>query len=101
MRVVLKTDIREYPLLARGKVRDVYDLGDKLLIIATDRISAFDYVLPTPIPGKGIILNSMSLFWFTFVSDIIPNHLFTSDLNLYPSSLSRYHADLAGRSMIV
>jgi phosphoribosylaminoimidazole-succinocarboxamide synthase len=101
MRAVLKTDIKEYPLLARGKVRDVYDMGDKLLIVATDRISAFDYVLPTPIPGKGIILNSMSLFWFSYVSDIIPNHLFQSDFNLFPEPLKKYEDDLRNRSMIV
>jgi phosphoribosylaminoimidazole-succinocarboxamide synthase len=101
MRVVLKTDIKDYPLLARGKVRDVYDLGDKLLIVATDRISAFDFVLPTPIPGKGIILNSMSLFWFSYVSDIIPNHLFLSDINSFPEPLRKYKDDLMGRSMIV
>ncbi|HBZ00033.1 MAG TPA: phosphoribosylaminoimidazolesuccinocarboxamide synthase, partial [candidate division Zixibacteria bacterium] len=101
MNAVLKTDIKEFPLLARGKVRDIYDLGDKLLIVATDRISAFDYILPTPIPGKGIILNSISLFWFSFTSGIIPNHLYLSDINSYPQSLQKYSAQLAGRSMIV
>jgi phosphoribosylaminoimidazole-succinocarboxamide synthase len=101
MNAVLKTDIKEFPLLARGKVRDIYDLGDKLLIVATDRISAFDYILPTPIPGKGIILNSISLFWFSFTSGIIPNHLFISDFNSYPQSLQKYKEQLAGRSMIV
>lgn len=101
MHAVLKTEITEYPLLARGKVRDIYDLGDKLLIVATDRISAFDWVLPTPIPGKGIILNSMSLFWFSFTADIIPNHLLTSDIESYPKELEKYQDDLSGRSMIV
>jgi phosphoribosylaminoimidazole-succinocarboxamide synthase len=100
-RSVLTTDIKEYPLLARGKVRDVYELGDKLLIIATDRISAFDWVLPNAIPGKGIILNSMSLFWFEFIHDIIPNHLITSDIALYPAALHQYEDQLAGRSMLV
>lgn len=101
MKSVLKTDIKEYPLLARGKVRDVYDLGDLLLIVATDRISAFDWVLPTAIPGKGAILNSMSLFWFSFVKDIIPNHLLTSDVASYPQNLHKYKDDLDGRSMLV
>lgn len=101
MKAVLKTDIKEYPLLARGKVRDVYDLGDLLLIIATDRISAFDWVLPTAIPGKGAILNSMSLFWFNFVRDIIPNHLLSSDVASYPQVLHKYKDDLENRSMLV
>jgi phosphoribosylaminoimidazole-succinocarboxamide synthase len=101
MRTVLKTDLTEFPLLARGKVRDIYDLGEKLLIVATDRISAFDYVLPTPIPGKGIILNSMSLFWFSLISDIIPNHVYLSDFNSYPAALKKYRDELSGRSMIV
>jgi phosphoribosylaminoimidazole-succinocarboxamide synthase len=101
IRSVLNTDIKEYPLFARGKVRDVYDLGNELLIVATDRISAFDWVLPTPIPGKGIILNSMSLFWFSFVNDIVPNHLLTSDISSYPAPLMKYGDILEDRSMIV
>src|SRR4030067_328956 len=98
---VLSTDIKEYPLYARGKVRDVYDLGDKLLIIATDRISAFDVVLPNGIPGKGKILNSMSVFWFEYVSDIVPNHLIAAEVELYPETLQKYRANLEGRSMLV
>jgi phosphoribosylaminoimidazole-succinocarboxamide synthase len=98
---VISTDIKEYPILTRGKVRDVYDLGDRLLIVATDRLSAFDWVLPTPIPGKGKILNSMSLFWFDFVKDIIPNHLLESRASHYPEPLKRYEDILEGRSMIV
>jgi phosphoribosylaminoimidazole-succinocarboxamide synthase len=101
MNTVLKTDIKEFPLIARGKVRDIYDLGDTLLFVATDRISAFDYILPTPIPGKGIILNSMSLFWFSFISDIIPNHLLTGDFNSFPLPLQKHRDQLEGRSMIV
>jgi phosphoribosylaminoimidazole-succinocarboxamide synthase len=101
MKTVLQTNITEYPLLARGKVRDIYDLGDKLLIVATDRISAFDWVLPTPIPGKGIILNSMSLFWFSFTADIIPNHVLTSEIESYPKQLEKYKDHLLGRSMSV
>jgi phosphoribosylaminoimidazole-succinocarboxamide synthase len=98
---VISTDIKEYPLLTRGKVRDVYDLGDRLLIIASDRISAFDWVLPTPIPGKGMILNSMSLFWFDFVKDIVPNHVLTTRVDDYPVSLQKHKSQLDGRSMIV
>ena len=99
--VVLTTDIKEYPLLTRGKIRDVYDMDDKLLIIATDRISAFDWVLPSAIPGKGAILNSMSLFWFSFIKDIVPNHVLVSDFNDYPQNLKPYRDQLLGRSMIV
>jgi phosphoribosylaminoimidazole-succinocarboxamide synthase len=98
---VLSTSIKEYPLLTRGKVRDVYDLDDKLLIIATDRISAFDWVLPSAIPGKGAILNSMSLFWFSFIKDIVPNHVLISDFAFYPPDLKKYRDELIGRSMIV
>ena len=98
---VLSTSIKEYPLLARGKVRDVYDLGDKLLIVATDRISAFDWVLPSAIPGKGAILNSMSLFWFSFIKDIVPSHVLISDVDYFPSDLKPYRNELLGRSMIV
>ncbi len=98
---VLTTDIKEYPLYAKGKVRDVYDLGDKLLIIATDRISAFDVVLPNGIPGKGKILNSMSVFWFDYISDIIPHHLIASEVDLYPENLQKYRQLLEGRSMLV
>jgi phosphoribosylaminoimidazole-succinocarboxamide synthase len=98
---VISTDIKEFPLLTRGKVRDVYDLGDRLLIVATDRLSAFDWVLPTPIPGKGKILNSMSLFWFDFIEAIIPNHVLESRVDLFPAPLKKYASILDGRSMIV
>lgn len=98
---LMKTDIKEYKLYARGKVRDVYDLGDKLLIIATDRISAFDWVLPTGIPNKGKILTSMSLFWFEYVSDIVENHLISSDIKHFPENLQQYKNILKGRSMLV
>src|SRR5262249_18818084 len=70
-----QTEIPGVPLLRRGKVRDVYDLGDKLLVVATDRISAFDCILPNAIPSKGVVLTQMSLFWFDFVSDLVVNHL--------------------------
>lgn len=98
---LMETNIKEYKLFAKGKVRDVYDLDDKLLIIATDRISAFDVVLPTGIPGKGKILTQMSLFWFDLVKDIVPNHLITSDADQYPENLKKYQNVLEGRSMLV
>ena len=100
MSTVLQTNISEYPLKARGKVRDIYDLGDSLLFIASDRISAFDYVLPNPIPDKGKVLTQISLFWFHLVRDIVDNHLITADFNKFPDKLKKY-SDLAGRSMIV
>jgi phosphoribosylaminoimidazole-succinocarboxamide synthase len=89
------------PLFRRGKVRDVYDLGDRLIIVATDRISAFDCVLPNAIPGKGAVLTQMSLFWFDFVSDIVPNHLITADLDSYPERLRPFTEELKDRSMLV
>jgi phosphoribosylaminoimidazole-succinocarboxamide synthase len=98
---VLQTDIKEYPLFSRGKVRDVYDLGDKLLIIASDRISAFDVVLPNGIPGKGRVLTQMSLFWFDLLKDVVDTHLVTADINEYPDDLKKYRDILDGRSMIV
>jgi phosphoribosylaminoimidazole-succinocarboxamide synthase len=97
---LLKTEIKEYPLVRRGKVRDVYDLENMLLFVATDRISAYDWVLPNGIPGKGEILNSMSMFWFSFTSDIYPNHLVTGDIDSFPEPLRKYDF-LRGRSMIV
>ena len=99
--VVLKTDIKGLTLKGRGKVRDIYDLGDKLLIIATDRISAFDYIMPNGIPDKGRILNGLSLFWFTYTQDIIKNHVITADVKEYPSELKPYFDMLRDRSMIV
>jgi phosphoribosylaminoimidazole-succinocarboxamide synthase len=98
---VVSTDIREFPILTRGKVRDVYDMGNRLLIVATDRLSAFDWVLPTPIPGKGKILTAMSLFWFDFMKNIVPNHVLESRAYLYPEPLKKYALQLEGRSMIV
>lgn len=98
---VLETDLEGLQLLKRGKVRDMYDLGDRLLMVASDRISAFDVVMPAPIPGKGIILNQISLFWFNAMADIIPNHVISSRVEDYPP-ICRPHADLlAGRSMLV
>jgi len=98
---LMETNIKEYKLFAKGKVRDVYDLNDKLLIVATDRISAFDVVLPTGIPGKGKVLTQMSLFWFDLVKDVVGNHLITSDFDQYPEDLKKYRDVLEGRSMLV
>jgi len=97
----METNIEEYKLFAKGKVRDVYDLGDKLLIVATDRISAFDVVLPSGIPGKGKVLTQMSLFWFDLVEDIVGNHLITADVDHYPEDLKKYRNVLEGRSILV
>ena len=98
---LFQTDIKEVPLLKRGKVRDIYDLGDRLLIVATDRISAFDVVLPTPIPDKGKILTLMTLFWLDFLKDIVENHLITAYIEEYPEVLKPYKEILHQRSMIV
>jgi len=100
-KALIKTEIKEFPLYTKGKVRDIYDLKDKLLIIATDRISAFDVVLPDGIPGKGKVLNRMSLFWFELVKGLIENHLITQDVNEYPAELQKYREILDDRSMLV
>jgi phosphoribosylaminoimidazole-succinocarboxamide synthase len=100
-KALMETNITEYPIFARGKVRDVYDLGDKLLIVATDRISAFDVVLPTGIPGKGKILTQMSLFWFDLIKNVAENHLLTSNVDEYPDELKKYRDILERRSMLV
>jgi phosphoribosylaminoimidazole-succinocarboxamide synthase len=96
---LVQSGISELPLWRRGKVRDVYDLGDRLLIVTTDRISAFDVVLPTPIPDKGRVLTQLSLFWFDLLKDLVPNHIDRSGKPV--PVLARYAADLDGRSMIV
>jgi phosphoribosylaminoimidazole-succinocarboxamide synthase len=98
---LIETNIKEFPLFAKGKVRDVYDLGDKLLIVATDRISAFDVVLPTGIPGKGKVLTQMSLFWFDLVKNVAESHLVASDVDEYPEELKKYRNILEKRSMLV
>jgi phosphoribosylaminoimidazole-succinocarboxamide synthase len=100
-KALIETNITEYPFFAHGKVRDVYDLGDKLLIVATDRISAFDVVLPTGIPGKGKILTQMSLFWFDLVKNVAESHLVTSNVDEYPDELKKYRDILEKRSMLV
>jgi phosphoribosylaminoimidazole-succinocarboxamide synthase len=99
--VLLETDFPDLQLHASGKVRDVYRLGEDLLFIATDRISAFDYVLGTGIPHKGRVLSQISLFWFDFLSDIVPNHLITAEVEHYPQAVRKYADQLRGRSMLV
>ena len=100
--VILQTDFPDLKIHASGKVRDVYQLDNqRLLFVATDRISAFDYVLGTGIPNKGRVLTQISLFWFDFLSDIVPNHLVTADVERYPQELRKYADQLRGRSMIV
>lgn len=100
--VLLKTDFPNLKLHASGKVRDVYEIGDKqLLFVASDRISAFDYVLATGIPYKGSVLNQLSLFWFDFLADIVPNHLITANADEYPAEIRKYKDQLRGRSMLV
>jgi phosphoribosylaminoimidazole-succinocarboxamide synthase len=98
---LLETSLPGVTLWRRGKVRDVYDLGERLLVVATDRLSAFDVVLPTGIPGKGILLTQMSLFWFRLLADVIPNHVVTADVGEYPAGLRPFRGQLEGRSMIV
>jgi len=99
--VVLDTNLSGLPLLRRGKVRDVYDLGTELLIVATDRISAFDYVLGTPIPDKGKVLTQLSAFWFERMGDLVPHHLVSADIDDFPASLRAHRDLLDGRSMLV
>jgi phosphoribosylaminoimidazole-succinocarboxamide synthase len=100
-RILLQTDFPELTLHARGKVRDLYSLNEQLLFVATDRISAFDYVLATGIPEKGRVLTQLSLFWFDFLKDTVKNHLVTANVNQYPAPLKKYADDLRGRSMLV
>jgi phosphoribosylaminoimidazole-succinocarboxamide synthase len=100
-RILLQTDFPELTLHARGKVRDLYSLGDQLLFVATDRISAFDYVLASGIPDKGRVLTQLSLFWFDYLKDVVKNHLVTASVSEYPAPLQKYADDLRGRSMLV
>ena len=100
--VILHTEFPDLQLHASGKVRDVYRLdSDRLLFVATDRISAFDYILATGIPHKGQVLTQISLFWFNFLKDVVPNHLIAADVSQYPAELRKYDDQLRGRSMIV
>src|SRR5487761_1145506 len=96
-----QTSFAGLELVARGKVRDIYAVGDDLLLVTTDRISAFDHVLATGIPDKGKVLTEISLYWFDHLSDIVPNHLITADVNLYPAPLRPYREQLHLRSMLV
>jgi phosphoribosylaminoimidazole-succinocarboxamide synthase len=88
-------------MLAQGKVRDLYPAGDDLLMVASDRISAFDVVLPTPIPGKGQVLTGLSLYWFDFLKELVPNHLIAADVDAFPAPYTGRRDDLAGRAMLV
>lgn len=99
--IVLKTELSDLKLLKRGKVRDIYDLDNALLIISTDRVSAFDVVLPNGIPEKGKVLTAMSVYWFKIMTDIIPNHLITSEINNFPEKIKQHRAIIEGRSMLV
>jgi phosphoribosylaminoimidazole-succinocarboxamide synthase len=100
--VLLRTEFQDLQLHASGKVRDVYRLdSDRLLFVATDRISAFDYILATGIPHKGKVLTQISLFWFDFLKDVVPNHLITADVSQYPAEIHKYADQLRGRSMLV
>ncbi|MBF0100400.1 MAG: phosphoribosylaminoimidazolesuccinocarboxamide synthase [Desulfobacterales bacterium] len=99
--LVYETHFSELKLLKRGKVRDIYDLGDCLLMVATDRLSAFDVVMPDPIPDKGKVLTQISLFWFQVMQSIIPNHIITCNINEYPEVCRPYLDVLKDRSMIV
>jgi phosphoribosylaminoimidazole-succinocarboxamide synthase len=99
--VILETDFPGVTRYGRGKVRDVYEVDGRLLIVATDRISAFDYILPTGIPDKGRVLTQLSIFWFDFLRDVTPTHFLTASVDEYPEPLRRFRDQLEGRSMLV
>lgn len=99
--VVAMTEFKNLPLKGRGKVRDIYDLGDRLLIVATDRISAFDVVMPNPIPDKGRVLTQLSKFWFNLTKEIVPNHLISTEVKDFPEECRPYQEMLRDRSMLV
>ena len=98
---ITKTDLPGIKLHGRGKVRDIYDLGEHYLIVATDRLSAFDVVLPTPIPNKGKVLTQMSAFWFDRCKDFVPNHVVSTQVDHYPKNIQQFRDQLEGRSMLV
>ena len=98
--VVIQTDLSGVKLLRRGKVRDIYEYGDNLLLIASDRISAFDVVLPTPIPMKGAVLTQLSQFWFEMMRDVVPNHLISTEVDKFPAELQKFRDVLHLRSML-
>ena len=99
--IVIQTNFEDLKLVRRGKVRDVYEVGDNLLIVTTDRVSAFDVVLPNGIPGKGNVLTRISIFWFNQMKDIVDNHIVATDMKDYPAVLQKYSGVLDGRSMLV
>ena len=99
--VLTQSELLNLPLYAQGKVRDIYQVGEHLLFVASDRISAFDYILATAIPDKGKVLTQLSLFWFDFLRDVVSNHVVTADVARYPESVQPYVNQLRGRSMIV
>ena len=99
--VISTTEFKSLTLKGRGKVRDIYDLGDQLLIVATDRISAFDVVMPNPIPDKGKVLTQLSKFWFDLTKDVIPNHVISTEVEDFPKECQPYKENLKGRAMLV
>ena len=98
---IMQTNLPGVKLHARGKVRDIYDLGEHYLIVATDRLSAFDVVLPTPIPDKGKVLTQMSEFWFEHFKNFVPNHVVSTRVDDYPAEVRKYRDQVEGRSMLV
>lgn len=101
MTAIPETNFKDLPLKRQGKVRDIFDFGDTLLLVTTDRLSAFDVVLPDPIPGKGRVLNQISVFWFEKMADVVGNHLVTTDVDAYPKICRPYRDGLDKRSMLV
>ena len=99
--ILLETNLPGLALYGRGKVRDIYEVGSHLLIVTTDRISAFDYILASGIPDKGRVLTQLSLFWFDFLRDVLPNHLVSANLADYPAALQPFASQLEGRSTLV
>ncbi|MBU4490522.1 MAG: phosphoribosylaminoimidazolesuccinocarboxamide synthase [Actinobacteria bacterium] len=101
MEVITDTSFMELPLFKKGKVRDLYEVGDLLLVISTDRISAFDVIMDEGIPGKGVVLNQLAAFWFEKTADIVRNHVVSTDMSELPSGISKFREQLEGRSMLV
>jgi phosphoribosylaminoimidazole-succinocarboxamide synthase len=100
-KVIIDTNFSNLKLFAKGKVRDIYEVGDYILLVSTDRISAFDVIMGQGIPYKGMVLTKISEFWFNYIKDVIPNHLITTNVDEYPDECKEYAADLKGRSMLV
>ena len=96
MEPLFETKLNDLQPLARGKVRDIYDAGDFLVFVATDRLSAFDYVLPTPIPDKGRVLTQLTIFWLDLLRDVVPNHFVSADVADYPAAFHPYRDQLVG-----